>query len=276
MIRYLIAKYIDDQSRNEPRNIGVVVYDGTNAVLRFDGEGNDGLPDLRKVRHRIPGSRTYREWVKYWRVALETPGKIDRALQDVPSGDSRVIENLIESSSGDFYLEEGGAILLDAEHTTLEAMGNDLFARLVRLPDPPAPASLKDKSESALTRAGAPVDDAERFKKELPVVVTGPNGETIPDEISYAVMNGSWHYLQEMPFSPDRPRLSRKEAFNCAFFFEHSQELKASGAILYDQSDLGDGEDQNLLNMLGKLGRLIDVSETDQAAEQLHQHLNLN
>ena len=164
VIRYLVAKYIDDQSRNEPRNIGVVVYDGTHAVLRFDGEGNDGLPDLRKVRHRISGSRTYQEWVKYWRSTLECPGKIDKALQDAPSGDPRVIESLIESSGQDFFLEEGGAIVLDTEHKSLNAMGDDLFGRLVRLPDPPAPASLQDKSENALTRAGAPLDDAERFR----------------------------------------------------------------------------------------------------------------
>ena len=39
---------------------------------------------------------------------------------------------------------------------------------------------------------------------------------------------------------------------------------------------VGDDDDQNLLNMLGKLGKLIDVSETEQAAERLRDHLNLH
>ncbi len=277
MTRYLIVKYVDDVSRNEPRNIGVVVFDGTNAVARFDGEGNDGLPDLRRVRYRITGSHAYREWVKYWRTTLDNPGKIERSLDGLPSGDPRVIESLVSSSGQEFYLEDGGSILLDTEGTSLEAMATDLFTRLVHEPDPPAPASLRDKSEKALASAGAPLDDPERFQKEVNVTVTGPGGEIIPDEISYAVKNGAWHYLQEVPFNPDKPRLNRKEAFNCAFFFQHAVELSGGAAILYDRSDLNDeGNGEQLLHMLGELGTLIDVGATEDAAEQLHSHLQLN
>lgn len=276
MIRYLIAKYIDDVSRNEPRNIGVVVYDGHQAVAHFDGEARDGLPDLRKVRHHITASRAYREWVKYWRTVLDEPGKIERELEGLSSGDPRVIENLIASSGREFYMEEGGAVLLDTERTTLDAMGADLFARLVRVPDPPSPPSLQEKSRSVLTRAGAPIDDSARFKKQLRVRLDVPGGEPIQDDISYAVKNGNWHYLQEVPFSPDKPKVSRVQAIHCAYFFEHSAELKGSGTILYDRDDLGGSEDEQLLAMLAQLAPVVDVNETDKAAEFLHTRLHLN
>lgn len=276
MIRYLIVKYVDDLSRNEPRNVGVVAYDGIDAVARFDGEGSDGLPDLRRVRYRITGSHAYREWVKYWRTTLESPGKIERSLKGLSSGDPRVIESLIASSGREFYLEEGGEILHDAETTSLDSMGEDLFRSLVHEPETPAPAKLKDKSKHALVLAGAPLDDPQRFQKDLVVTVTGPGGETIHDEISYAVRNGEWHYLQEVPFNPDRPKANRKEVFNCAFFFQNSARLEdSSRAILYDQTDLGDGDDEALVHMLGQLGTLIDVSASDQAAEHLQHHLHL-
>jgi hypothetical protein len=274
--RYMIFKYVDDLSRNEPRNVGVIVFDGVNAVARFDGEGNDGLPDLRRVRHRITGSHAYREWVKYWRTTLESPGKIERSLEGLRAGDSRVIESLMASSGQEFYLEEGGEILHDSERLSLDAMSDDLFRRLVYEPEPPAPASLRDKSESLLALAGAPLDDPERFQKNLAVTITGPGGEIIPDEISYAVKNGDWHYLQEVPFNPGVLKTNRKEVFNCAYFFQRSAELKRAGAILYDKTDIGDEKDAALARMLGDLGTLIDVSAEDDAPEQLRRHLHLN
>lgn len=135
MKRYMIFKYVDDLSRNEPRNVGVVVFDGADAVSRFDGEASDGLPDLRRVRHRITASHAYREWVKYWRTTLENPGRIERSLEGLGAGDPRVIESLVGSSGQEFYLEEGGEILMDSEHLSLEALGEDLFRRLVHEPE---------------------------------------------------------------------------------------------------------------------------------------------
>lgn len=273
MIRYLAAKYIDDLSRNEPVNIGVVVYDGYQALARFDGEDDNAQIDLRRVRNRITGSHAYRGWVEYWRGVLEHPEQASSDLKDVPSGDGRVIEQLISSSGRDFYLEPGGAILLDAEEVSLQERLDELFRSLVRHPDPPSPPTLQEKSKEALSRAGAPLDDESRFKEQEPVSLD-VHGAQVSDEISYAVKNGTWHYLQEVPFSPDKPRVSRKEATHCAFLYEHSPKFQESGAFLYDSSDITAAQYQ-FLEMLLKLAPVVNVNETDVAAERLQEHLHL-
>jgi hypothetical protein len=118
------------------------------------------------------------------------------------------------------------------------------------------------------------LDDEARFKEQEPVSLD-IKGVVIPDEISYAVMNGTWHYLQEVPFSPDKPRVSRKEATHCAFLYEHSPKFQESGAFLYDASDLTSGQ-YKFLEMLIKLAPVVNVNSTDEAAERLQEHLNLN
>lgn len=273
MIRYLVAKYIDDLTRNEPTNVGVIVYDGSQAVARFDGEDDHARIDLRRLRGPVTGKHAYRAWVDYWRAVLENPANADAKLKDVPSGDSRVIEHLISSSGRDFYMQPGGTILIDAERSTPQETLDDLFMRLVRQPDPPAPPTLREKSRQALAQAGAPLNDESRFVEQQRVSVT-VRGATMTDEISYAVKNGTWHYLQEMPFSPDKPRASRKEASHCAFLFEHLPAIQESGAILYDESDITDGQYQ-LLEMLMQIATTVDVNKTDYAADRLQKHLHL-
>ena len=222
----------------------------------------------------MSGSYAYREWVQYWRKILERPERADRALGDVPAGDNRVIEHLIGTSGRDFYLERGGTILLDAEAKSPRATLDDLFARLVREADPPAPPTLQEKSRDALIAAGAPVDDDARFKEQFEIAVH-IQGVSIREEISYAVMNGEWHYLQVMPFAPDRPRVTRKEASHCAFLFEHVPEMSDNGALLYDAADITEGQ-YRYLEMLMKLGPVVDVSDVDRAAERLHDRLGLD
>ncbi len=273
MISYLIAKYVDDLSRNEPVNVGVVVYDGTRALARFDGEDDAARLDLRRVRHRITGSQTYRAWAKYWRRVLDEPALLSPELAALSSGDPAVIESLLRIPPGDFYLERGGTILLDADSRDLGDTLNDLFRQLVREPDPPVPMTLREKSRQALATAGAPLDDEARFKEQLPVRLR-VEGVEVEEEVSYAVMNGGWHYLQEMPFDPGKPRRSRKEASHCVFLLEHAPWNAGEAVILYDASDLTGG-DYRLLQLLMKFAPTVNVGDTDYAAGKIQEHLKL-
>lgn len=270
MITYFIAKYVDDLARNEPDNVGVIACDGEHIVARFDGEDDAQHIDLRKVRHRITGSHAYRGWIHYWREAIKDPSAVGAET----SNPSDLLRYLVETSSRDFYLEQGGTILLDAEERSLEETARELYEKLVREPDPPSPMTLQEKSRQALVAAGAPMEDEHRFRKQFTIDLN-VDGVKVEHEVSYAVMNGTWHYLQEMPFDPGKPRVSRKEASHCAFLFEHANWDKEDGLILYDGSDLS-GHSQGLLRMLSGFARVVDVDHLADAAEMLHTCLKLD
>jgi hypothetical protein len=271
MITYFIAKYVDDLARNEPDNVGILASDGERIVARFDGENDAGAIDLRKVRHRITGSHAYRAWVHYWREAIQNPASVGADECSTPVS---LLEQLVAADSRDFYLELGGTILLDADERSLEETARELYEQIVREPDPPSPMSLQEKSRQALAAAGAPMEDANRFRKQFTVDLD-VDGVSVEHEVSYAVMNGTWHYLQEMPFDPGKPRVSRKEASHCAFLFEHAGWSKEDSLILYDGSDLSD-HSTGLLKMLESFAPVVDVDRLDDAAAQLHTSLKLD
>lgn len=270
VICYLLAKYVDNLARNEPTNVGVIVYDGTDALARFDGENDQAKIDLRRVRNRVTSTASYRSWVDYWRAALADPCVLDNGFRGVAAGDQRVIDTLIATPSRDFYLEMGGAILHDADAPSLRATLDDLFRRLVRQPDPPTPESLRDKSKQALAAAGVALDDHARFREGVTVPID-VRGTTIQEEVSYAVVNGDTHYLQEMPFDPSSARRNRKEAMHCAALVQYAGWDKDHVTFLYDGADLGDG--YRFLELLMQFAPIVDVNHTDKAAAKLHKHL---
>lgn len=80
---YLIAQYLSDPMRHEPRNVGIILVLGDASAARFIGEeGDTGEIDGRAVRWMAHPS-IYRKWVKYWREQLQKGGAdlVDRLAQ---------------------------------------------------------------------------------------------------------------------------------------------------------------------------------------------------
>lgn len=269
---YLIAKYVDDIGRNEPRNVGIIVADGEHAIARFDGEVG-GEVDRRKIRFRIAGSRTYKAWVEYWRRGLAEPGVMDKKFRGAASGSPDVIEHVLGQGSPDFYLERGGTVMLDLDRRPLEQVANELYERLVREPEPPGSKSLRERSQDALKLAGVPTDDDASFKVDLPVELN-VGGATVSDEISFAVKNGDWHALQEVGFSHDKKKVSRREAGHAAYVFEHGPWRPEQRVVLYDRSEIGHGQ-YALLEMLMRIATPVNVGDPEAAAAKLSERLHL-
>lgn len=273
MIKYAIVRYVDDLTRNEAVNVGVIVYDGERAMARFDGEDpKSHAIDLRRIRHRITGSYTYRSWVAFWRRALVEPAVISPSLAEAHAGDAAIIDYLIGLGGDEFSIVHGGEILLDADERDLGRTLTDLYERVVRAEEPPAPPSLRDKSHQALVLAGAPIDDQHRFKEQAQIDLN-VRGTVVTEEVSYAVLNGRWHYAQEASFDPRSVRNTRKEAHHAAFIFEYAN-VDSNGLILYDETDVVD-KTRGLLDVISAFAKPVDVSRPEEAAPLLRKALSL-
>ena len=269
MTGYLIAKYVPDLARNEPTNVGVIVYDGTRVLARFEGESEeDRRIDLRRVRHRIPSSRAYQQWVSYWRRALTEPTILDKTLEGTAGGDATVIDRLLDLPARDFYLEHGGTVLLDADEPSLDEMLRELYERLVRSKEEPAEMSLHEKSVETFRGAGVPVDDAHAFILHPPVTLS-IRGIEVEDEFSFAVRNGRLHYVQEVSFDSTSAKRTRKEVSHALLLLDNLPHEESAIAV-FDSEDLV-GATKPFVEVLKSVGPVVDVRDPAPAAEHVRQ-----
>src|ERR1700687_4815753 len=139
---YLVAKYVSDLQRMEPKNIGVIVWTPSAVSARFAAEkpNKPGEIDGRSIPAFVTSMAAYKQWVDFWRSELNTKplraGKILRKWSD----------NLRQSSWGNFWLAEGGTILDDVRSDDVEGIADDLFRKLVD------PVSSDDGQDVALDR----------------------------------------------------------------------------------------------------------------------------
>lgn len=59
-VRYLVAKYIPELLRNEPRNVGVIVWTPEKVDARFWGENGEDNVDGRKIPEWVRSQTTYK------------------------------------------------------------------------------------------------------------------------------------------------------------------------------------------------------------------------
>ncbi len=114
MVEWLVAKYMPDLRRREPRNVGIVAFVNGEVRLRFKGEQPDGSVESRPAGINEP--EAYRAWVDYWHhLAATTPTTEDWFHR-------RGFDN--------YWLERGGRLLSDEEVDPSEFV-NQLYAELV-------------------------------------------------------------------------------------------------------------------------------------------------
>ncbi len=82
---WLLAKYMPDLARKEPRNVGVILFLGSEKVSRF-------LP-AAEARLRVP--ENYGHWLEYWAHRMIASETAEAMLDRRRAGDN-------------FYLEFGG------------------------------------------------------------------------------------------------------------------------------------------------------------------------
>lgn len=111
---WAVAKYIADQRRNEPVNVGVLVWTDGSAAMRVLGQKDDGIDGrVARLGADLPN---YKAWFEYWRYRLETGGLGER-LPQLRAGDN-------------FFVEPRGELLFGPEQTA-QQLADALYGELV-------------------------------------------------------------------------------------------------------------------------------------------------
>jgi hypothetical protein len=132
---FLVVKFISDIRRQEPRNIGVILLHKTGVYSRFFGEDlpdpqNESGIDGRRVKNLISDTKTYEQWVRYWRYCTEPYAVLDPETAALPL--AQCYKLLLESSKQNFIVTTGGRILTsDLEHKQPSTMLTWLYNVLV-------------------------------------------------------------------------------------------------------------------------------------------------
>lgn len=270
--RYLIAKFIPDLHRMEPRNIGVVLWTPVGVVARFLKEKQTGEVDGRSVPPWIPSPGIYKQWVKFWQSEIEkqeicpyTGGKAVRNTEP------QFLDVLKTSGSGNFVLAEGGLVIDPIEADKLHEAVTFLFNALV---DTNEGEEVKDRT---LTEVCEEVISKTRLKTNRHFKpqqrVRCKVGERSTDfEFSYYYGNGTPKRLyQRVPLVS-----GQKEAYvhNAAYMFEKVINDKVidpseGGILIYaTQEQMQEKVIREAVTILRDITRVFNlVDEQDLVAE---------
>jgi hypothetical protein len=154
--RFVVAKYIPDLRRMEPRNIGVVVWSDGRTAARFLGE-DDALPPHLGVRDKS----NYREWITSWKNQLAKPVLETDRGETVKRSDPAFLDVLREWSRKNYVLVDGGEVADKSSHEDLGVIAEYLFSELVSLGETKAEREheyqvLRAASTHVLREAGLP------------------------------------------------------------------------------------------------------------------------
>jgi hypothetical protein len=224
--RYLVAKYISDLQRMEPKNIGVIVWVHGKASARFLAERQDspGEIDGRSIPPFVTSTASYKQWVDFWRGALTEKA--------VPKGHSEDwFEGLKQTSYGNFCLVDGGLIIDEIRKDHLNQVTDDLFFRLVESgSDEPRDPVLDRVADDLIRKLRLKENAAFHSRFQVSCRISPDVVERF--EFSHAYKNGSLRRLyQRVPLARRRTPL-RRTIHDSAWMFE---KVTQQGIISPDQ-----------------------------------------
>lgn len=173
-VKIMVAKYMPDSRRGEPRNVGVLIAGPGTSAMRFYGQRPDGSVDGRRTPGMIRDLEAYKLWVEYWAEALSV-------------GDS---DRLLGLKTDSYYVEETGEVLRDPQIDQLDALADRYFEELVT-ERPPEESTASQDLVAAVDRLIESPAIAERVsvRREYTVPIQ-VKGHPVELRFPYAFENG--------------------------------------------------------------------------------------
>jgi len=170
--RFLVAKYIPDMRRLEPRNIGVIVWTDGHLSAHFLGEGGEIARAPRRLG--VQNQDTYRQWIRYWRSEMSRPtlsinGNDQRIARESPE----FIDALRQRSKENFVLVDGGFVTGHVNPGDIDEVVQDLFVGLVEEGDDSGDSHAEDaillkKAVSHIFHASG-IDGVQGYQAKTPL-----------------------------------------------------------------------------------------------------------
>lgn len=258
---WLVAKYVQDLRRQEPKNVGVVLKVGDLFLSRFLGERDEGQIDGRTVRGLVSSVDNYKAWVAHWQHTTSR-GRGDFDVFTKRRGDDS------------YYLEYGGERLFGSEETEPEDMLDYLYGVLVEEAPEPKTLNVRQLSERVLDHAG--ILDKVTSEYHLPLRLGG--GNTDRAYFDYRYDNGAVHLMKRITLTYEGER-SWERVHAAAWDFEKAAlnpDNSGQGLIALVKTRPFDPDLETQIGVLSNLAFVVNVAQVDEAASKLTQLLHLD
>jgi hypothetical protein len=272
--KYLLAKYIPDMHRFEPRNIGVIVWSPLGIEARFLAENaqRPGEVDGRSIPAFVTSDSAYKQWVRYWREALSSASiRPIGGSEIIPASSPAFFEALQKTSKGNFVIADAGNVLDEVRESDLAAVANQLYSQLVLETAPPEEApdrSFEDRCDELLVKTRLKAH--RHFHDRYPVkcTVRGVEEEYV---FSHALANGKLELLfQRFPI-PKRKGHIQKSRDAMAWTLESLINGKVvtpeQVVLIVDETPERQSETEvdKTLRLLGGMSHLVNIQNPLQA-----------
>lgn len=255
--RFLLAKYVPDLKRMEPRNIGLFLWAKGKVRCKFL-DAPDFVNDLS----------TYERWKEYWKYEIGgdavTPATGSRVSISTPE----CMDALLTMQKGNYILVDAGELVQDVRVREVESALDFLFHELVGAP---GQVSEVDRRESLSRACRCIVEDSgirqrEGFRPKFPVecAVYGVKKHL---RFSYGIGNGHPQALFQR-VSLDRDSSVHDAALKMHTLLERAL-LPEKRFAAFVQSSLAQESEEAAenLELLRRLCVPIDVERHDEAVE---------
>ena len=269
--KYLLAKYIPDPYRMEPRNIGVILWASGGLASRFLSADAAAF---------VGDAENYQRWVDYWTAACNKQTlPLGRDRKEVSRRSPEILEAIAETQRGAFALHAAGAVFQQVRASGRDSAADYLFRKLVAIGDDTADGTEPTTRETLSRQCNAVFRDAglldrDEFHNGLQIELEAA-GVRQPFRFDHAWKNGHLGALLQEVNLRRQPSTT-----NAAFLFEHAKKTAAARdaeryALIDSRAAADDDAAQARLSMLGKLCRVVDVANHEAAVEQVSSVLAL-
>ncbi len=258
--RYILAKYVPDLSRMEPRNIGLFLWHKGRFQARFLEAENAPF---------ITDKATFVRWVDYWVKMTDGQEIAVPGRPPVPKKDEACIDALLEAQEGEYLLVDAGFVPQNLTVKEMPQAVDFLFSELVAIHESltarETATTLKIRCKRIFDRTG--LSQHSDFKAKYPVKcpVYGVQRHL---HFHYGLGNGTPTALFQ------RVALSREQSVNSsAFMFraltENAMLQKNRCAALVQKSEINNEASEEGHQLLAQVCTVIDVDQESRAEEEL-------